>query len=357
MTARSATSTPYLSVDLAVLERNISAMAASARHRGLALRPHAKTHKCSEVAQLQVAAGAAGLTLATVSEAARFAAAGFRDIFVAYPLWVDAQRGRRIRALSEQCALRVGVDSAEGAEALARNAGGGAPIEVLIEVDSGHHRTEVSPESAGVLARAALGAGLVVRGLFTFPGHAYGPSMPAPAAESERTALAEAERSLESAGVRAGVLSGGSTPSAAHSSWPVNEIRPGSYVFNDAQQLELGTCGVEDIALTAVATVVSRSPGHVVLNAGGKVLGADRLAWATGYGRLAEHPDARICALSEHHATVHWPAHTQPPSLGDELRVVPNHVCAAVNLADELIVVSAGEVVDVWSVMARGANG
>ncbi|MEU8662602.1 D-TA family PLP-dependent enzyme, partial [Actinoplanes philippinensis] len=87
-----------------------------------------------------------------------------------------------------------------------------------------------------------------------------------------------------------------------------------------------------------------------------KVLGADRQPWATGHGRLLDHPDARIVALSEHHATVTLPDGTPLPALGDALRIVPNHACAAVNLADELIVVSGGEQVDRWPVDARGAN-
>ena len=101
--------------------------------------------------------------------------------------------------------------------------------------------------------------------------------------------------------------------------------------------------------------MVSHAGGHVVLDSGSKALGADRAAWATGYGRLLDHPAARITQLSEHHAVVDWPDHPLPP-LGSRLRVVPNHVCTAVNLADELVVVRGGTTVDVWPVAARGAN-
>jgi D-serine deaminase-like pyridoxal phosphate-dependent protein len=144
-----------------------------------------------------------------------------------------------------------------------------------------------------------------------------------------------------------------------------NETRPGVYVFHDAQQIELGTCGFAEVALTALATVVSRRVGQVVLDAGSKVLGADRPDWASGFGRLADHPEARITALSEHHATVGFPAGSPLPELGSTVRVVPNHVCAAVNLANELIVVTGGRALDVvagggaldrWPVAARGAN-
>ena len=114
------------------------------------------------------------------------------------------------------------------------------------------------------------------------------------------------------------------------------------YVFGDAQQWELGTMSPEDIALTVTATVVSHAGGRAVLDAGSKVLGADRAAYATGFGRLLDHPDARITGLSEHHAVVDL-AGAPLPRLGETVRVVPNHVCAAVNLADDLWVEEAGD--------------
>jgi D-serine deaminase-like pyridoxal phosphate-dependent protein len=114
---------------------------------------------------------------------------------------------------------------------------------------------------------------------------------------------------------------------------------------------------VLDTNVTAMAaTVVSRTTGRVILDAGSKVLGADRPAWATGFGRLPDYPDARVSALSEHHSTVMWPGPPALPELGAVLRVMPNHVCTAVNLADELVVVAGKTVVDRWRVAARGAN-
>ncbi|MGN6574598.1 MAG: alanine racemase, partial [Nocardioides sp.] len=107
--------TPALVVDAEVLERNIAEMAALALDRGVVLRPHAKTHKSPDIARMQVEAGARGITVATVAEAEVFAAAGFDDLFIAYPLWVDAAKGRRLRALLEHATVSVGVDSAEAA--------------------------------------------------------------------------------------------------------------------------------------------------------------------------------------------------------------------------------------------------
>jgi D-serine deaminase-like pyridoxal phosphate-dependent protein len=346
--------TPYLAVDVDLLDRNLTTMADAARARGLALRPHAKTHKCVEIARRQVALSGGGLTVATVGEAEVFADAGLDDLFLAYPITATGRRVDRLRALAARARLRVGVDSAEGAALLARAVPG---VEVLVEVDSGHHRTGVAPQRAGEVAAAARAAGLAVAGAFTFPGHGYGPGLRGRAAADESAALARAADAFRAAGVEPRECSGGSTPTAALSDpGALTELRPGVYAFFDAQQVELGSAELGDVALTAVATVVSRAPGRAVLDAGSKVLGADRPAWATGHGRLPRCPGARIVALSEHHATVTFPDGVAVPPVGETVRVAPNHVCTAVNLVDELVVESRGVEVDRWAVAARGAN-
>ncbi|MFJ6078064.1 alanine racemase [Pseudarthrobacter sp. NPDC092419] len=355
--------TPEILIDRDVLARNITRMAETVGGKGLQLRPHAKTHKMTEIARLQLAAGAAGLTVATLGEAEVFAADGVQDIFIAYPLWVRPAQAERLRRLAGSVAVSVGVDSAEGAAAMGEALGDAAGlVEVLLEIDSGHHRSGVLPEDAVSVARTATNAGLRVTGVFTFPGHSYAPGMAAAAARQEGAALTTAAGLLEAAGFRISRLSGGSTPTAMLTApAQATEVRPGVYVFGDAQQLELERCAPEDIALTVAATVVSRhdggaAPRRIVLDSGSKILGGDRPAWATGFGRLLDYPDARVSALSEHHATVQWPADVELPALGERLRVVPNHVCVAVNLVDEVAVVSGGSVVDRWRVAARGLN-
>jgi D-serine deaminase-like pyridoxal phosphate-dependent protein len=343
--------TPFLLVDQALVAANVAEMADSARRRGLTLRPHAKTHKSADIARMQLAGGAVGLTVATVAEAEAFAGAGCDDLFVAYPLWVDAAKGARLRDLSARASLTIGIDSVTGARALAAQLPG---ARVLVEVDSGQHRSGCAPPDAGALAEVASRAGLEVAGVFTFPGHSYAPGAAAAVAAEEAAALHEAAESLRAHGSEPRVVSGGSTPSAAQAHGDVlTELRPGVYVFNDAQQWELGTVDPDRLALTCVATVVSHgsSGEQVVLDSGSKVLGADRAAWSTGFGRLIDHPDARITLQSEHHAVVAWDG-SPLPELGSRLRVVPNHVCVAVNLADELVLTDGGT----WPVTARGAN-
>lgn len=342
--------TPFLAIDLPRLQANIDHVAEWADGRGLALRPHVKTHKSPEIAHMQEDAGARGLTVATVGEAEVFAQAGFDDLFIAYPLWLDDARRGRLGRLAADARVRVGFDSLEAARRLV-----GTGVSGLVEVDSGHHRSGVSPDAAGALAARAAQEGLEVLGVFTFPGHSYHPEARVSSALGEQDALAAAAASLREAGVEPVVISGGSTPSLAATGSGLTESRPGVYVFNDAQQWELGACTPDDIALTCHATVVSHAGGRLVLDAGSKVLGADRPAWASGFGRLLDHPDARIVILSEHHAVADLGG-TRLPALGSTVRVVPNHACNAVNLVDEYVVFSEGRTEGSWGVSARGMN-
>src|SRR4029453_18807633 len=146
---------------------------------GVALRPHAKTHKLLEVGRRQLAAGARGLSLAKTSEAEVFAAAGFEYIFVAFPV-VGADKGRRLLALAEKIRLAVGVDSVDGARTLGDVfAAAGRRLDVRLKIDSGLHRVGVLPEQAVGVARAiAELPGIAITGVFTHAGHAYGETRP-----------------------------------------------------------------------------------------------------------------------------------------------------------------------------------
>jgi D-serine deaminase-like pyridoxal phosphate-dependent protein len=337
------------------LERNLESMAAFAARAGVALRPHAKTHKCVEIARRQIGLGARGLSVATVGEAEILTARTreLTDVFIAYPLWPADDLLPRLRALTDQARVSVGADSAAGLERLAPLAG---RIAVSIEVDCGLGRTGVSPGSAGTLANRAADLGLEVGGVFTFPGHSYRPNGAEAAAGDESAALGVAADTMSRAGFRHFERSGGSTPTARLTApGTLTELRPGVYAFNDAQQVELGTATMDEVALVVAATVVSRpQSGQVVLDAGSKVLGPDRPAWATGHGRLPDWPDARITGLWEHHAVV--ACNGPGPDLGAVVAVIPNHVCTAVNLVPELVVVETGRIVARWPVAARAAN-
>jgi D-serine deaminase-like pyridoxal phosphate-dependent protein len=343
--------TPAVVVDPRRLERNIYRMAVAANVAGVALRPHAKTHKCLQVGRRQLADGAVGLTVATLAEAELFASDDCPSVFIAHPLWAGSRARRdRLAVLHDQTDLRVGVDSAEAA---ARLADAFLGLQVLIEVDSGQHRSGVLPEKAGPLAAACRKLGLNVIGAFTHPGHAYSAPDDVPrAAEDERAALAAAGEALADVIDRQPVLSGGSSPTAADGiAAPLTEVRPGTYVFGDRQQMHLAGLEEPDIALVVAARVVSvQRPGEAVLDAGSKALSSDRPSWLPGHGLILEAPEATIGVLSEEHAVVRGLA--TPLAVGDLVRIVPNHVCSVVNLTSELHVVSDGRVTR-WPVAAR----
>lgn len=351
------TPTPVVALD--VLERNITRMATLLSSRGVGLRPHTKTSKCIEIITRQVDAGVTGLTVATLGEAEVLADAGFTDLFQAYPTWAGRpDRARRLRALHERVSMMVGVESADAAEALGRAvAGSPQRLRVLIELDPGLHRTGVPPDDVLAVARAAERAGLDVAGAFTFGGHAYAScDAPHDAADDEVRVLGEARDRLAGAGFDVRVLSAGCTPTAHLSSRaPVTDERPGTYVFQDCQQVALGSAAPDAVALVVAATVVaSHTDGHFVVDAGSKALGQDRSPWLPGFGSIAEYPDATLRSLSEHHG-VAWTEGPRP-RVGDVVRIVPNHCCVVVNLHDVLTIVRNGAVVDEWRVASRGRN-
>lgn len=348
--------TPALILDLARLTSNIAAMSVSARSKAVDLRPHAKTHKSIQIADLQVEAGAVGITVATVSEAEAFAAQGIDDIFIAYPVLPVGAKARRFKDLVDRVALRVGVESSAGARAIAAASEGG-DISVVIEIDSGQHRTGVQASDAAALATECRRLGLTVDGVFTHGGHAYSdPGAPQRAGTDEGDQLELAASALRDAGFTVSVVSAGSTPTwRAPRPSAVTEERPGTYVFGDRQQLALGSQQHEDCAAWIAATVVSSRDGRVVIDAGSKALTGERPTWLDGFGAVAELGNAVITRISEHHGILDG-VDSSAVAVGDMVSVLPNHICTAVNLFDEYVVVDDGRVVDRWELVARGAN-
>ncbi len=345
---------PALIVDGEILLDNISRMAAGARERQVALRPHFKTHKTAEIAHLQAEHGAVGQSCATLGEAAFLADHGFTDVFVAYPVWPSGPRRHTLRDLHQRIDLTVGVDSVEGVEAVAETLSGCAkPGHVLIEVDSGGRRTGVSPDRVESIGRHARRRGLDVVGVFTHGGHSYAPEAAAPAADDEVDHLSAAVQALASAGIHARVVSSGSTPTALVSARsPVTEVRPGTYVLGDRQQAHLGSCTPEQVALFVAGTVVSRAvPGQFVVDAGTKCLGRESQPWLEGFAAVAGMPEAVVERLYDHHGVCRW--NGDPPSPGTRLALIPNHVCPVVNLATHLWVLEGQRVSTRWEIGAR----
>ena len=352
--------TPAVLIDVDVLERNVARMAQRARAAGVRLRPHAKTHKLLEVGRLQLGAGARGLSLAKTSEAEVFAAAGFDDIFVAYPV-VGADKGRRLLALADRIRLAVGVDSVEGARTLGTVfAAAGRRLDVRLKVDTGLHRVGVLPEQAIGVARAIADVpGLELKGVFTHAGHAYGETDAqgvAAVGHHEGGTLSAVAEALRGAGLEIAEVSVGSTPTARHAMTVagVTECRPGNYVYNDATQVSLGTCALEDCAMTVIATVVSvPAPDRAVLDAGSKTVSSDPLRpRAEGHGWVLGRK-ARLAKLSEEHGVLAV-EDGERFRVGERVQVLPNHACVVSNLHDRVLAVRGERVEAEWRVAARG---
>jgi D-serine deaminase-like pyridoxal phosphate-dependent protein len=353
--------TPALVVDEERLRRNLALMADLARKHGVNLRPHAKTHKSPIIARMQLEQGAVGLTCAKLGEAEVFIReGGVRDILIAYPI-VGAAKITRLLALMDEAHITVVVDSLGAAEALSRAmAEAGRTLDVYLEVNTGMNRAGVAPDESVEIARAiAALPGLRLTGVMTFEGHA-GSSPPETiddvAAEAGRTIVATAER-IRAAGIPIAHVSVGSTPASWYTpATPgVTEMRPGTYVFFDNSIFRHDRIGPEQCAARVVATVVSRqAPDRAVIDAGSKTLALDASRSHAGYGYIVGHPEAIIERLSEEHGMVTLPPGVSGFNVGDRVEIIPNHVCPAVNLMDELLIVRGGRVVDRWPVAARG---
>ncbi len=345
--------TPALVVDLDVMERNLSRMADYTRAHGLRLRPHTKTHKSPLLGARQLAHGAAGLTVAKVSEAEVMLASGVEDLLIAFPLF-GAEKMRRLVEVAKKTRVTVSVDSVEAARPIAEAAAAaGISIGILAEVDAGLHRVGVQPALFVELLRGlAPLAGIELRGMAFYPGHIKSQDAGALAALS--TLIQGLVDEAAAAGFALPVVSGGSTPTEWHSHEVagMNEIRPGTYIFNDRNTIISGACTMEDCAATIIATVVSTSvPGQFVIDGGSKTFSSDRAA-ADGFGVFLDAPEALFEKMNEEHGYVKHAGHNR--KVGERVRVLPNHICVAVNLHERIYGVRGEEVVESWTVDGRG---
>ena len=353
--------TPALVIDQVVATRNIDRMADYAKSHDLRLRPHTKTHKLVRMATAQLEAGAAGLTVAKVGEA-RVMAACSDDLTVGYPA-LDPPRTAAIAELAKSRTMRVAVDSVLAVDRLSAAADAvGATIGILVDVDTGMHRTGLQEPEQTVQLAQHVDAQPAVRldGLFTYQGIA-GSTL---SIEQQQCKVAKVlDQTLDcwkQQGLEAKIISGGSTPTArfSHLVKPLTEIRPGTYIYNDRNCIERKCCTIDDCAARIVATVVSTAvPGKLILDSGSKTLTMDRLANNSddgGHGLLVDHPDAHIDHLTEEHARVDIRRCQRPPKLGDRVHVIPNHICPCVNLQNQVWFKDIDGAVNTVPVDARG---
>ncbi len=364
--------TPALVLDVSRLRSNIARMAERMARAGVRLRPHLKTAKSAAVARLATEGQFGGVTVSTLREAAYFAQHGVRDILYAVGM-VPTKMAQARPLVEDGVRLSAIVDDAETAGALGRAAADWRiPLSVLVEIDCGQHRAGVAPGGDALLAVARAvheAPGLVLDGVLTHAGHAYhahGREALAAIAEAERSAVVQAAERLRAAGLPCPVVSAGSTPTAtlARSLDGVTEMRPGVYMFGDLDQAGLGSCAIDDIAVTVLASVVGGREDRLLVDAGALALSKDLLAnefYAdAGYGwvcdplRLDRIGDLRIASVDQEHGYVEGDGALprDAPGIGGRVRILPNHACLTAAAYDRYHVVDGdadpAAVIDVW---------
>ena len=276
---------------------------------------------------------------------------------------VGSDKIRRLMNLAERITISTGIDSVEVAKPISDAAAArGLRLPVLIKIDSGLGRLGVQyGDPALELARKIRKMpGLELRGIYTHEGFVYAAS---DLQDMRRLAIETGERMVETAeilrddGARIDVVSVGATPSALMTCTVegVTETRPGTYVFNDSYQVKLGIAKIQDCALSILATVISTpAPDRAVIDAGTKSFSSDKAAALGVYGRIKDMPHLALVRAYEEHGVLDVGSEGKKPQVGDKLEIIPNHVCPAVNLFDELVGVRDEIVTLKWKVAARG---
>lgn len=353
--------TPALLLDLDAFERNLDRMQASVAATGLKLRPHAKAHKCPQIALRQIARGAAGICCQKVSEAIPFVEAGIADIHISNELG-SPQKARLLAQLARHARMSVCVDDPLQLQWLQQAlVQADARMQLLVEVDIGQGRCGVADDDA---CRRLVDA-IAACDRFEFAGlQAYHGAVQHVRAHGKRrdTALRAAERAarfvraLERAGIACAVVTGGGTGSVEFDleSGVYTEVQPGSYVFMDGDYGRndwQGALRFEQSLFLASAVMSRTQAGRVVLDAGLKSVAVD-----SGLPDMHAAPGLTYIAANDEHGIVTVADRAVQPALGDVLLLVPGHCDPTLNLHDELVGFRDGRVECVWPVSARGMS-
>lgn len=343
--------TPAVLVDIDVAKRNIARFQAYADSHGLKVRPHIKTHKLPAIAEMQLDAGAVGITCQKVSEAEAMVAGSKRldDVLITYNILGD-DKLHALVALARKVKLAVVADSTTVIDGLsAAFAAAGVTLNVFVECNTGADRCGVgSPQEAAELAaRIAAAPGLHFAGLMTYP--------PVGGAAKVQAFMTEAKALIEAKGIAVPAVTSGGTPDMmkAHLAPVATEFRPGTYVYNDRSLVARGVTSWDDCALTVLATVVSvPAPNRAIIDAGSKTLTSDLLG-LVGHGHVLGRPDISIDQLSEEHGRLRTEGDINL-TVGQRIRVVPNHACVVTNMVDAVHVYGKDMAPELWPVPARG---
>jgi D-serine deaminase-like pyridoxal phosphate-dependent protein len=368
--------TPAALIDETRMMRNIARMQEQMRVLGVRLRPHVKTPKCIEVARRQEAAGADGITVSTLKEAEQFFAAGFADML--YAVAIAPAKLDRVLALRHRgCRLTTIVDSVVAAQAVAaKGRQENHEFEVMIEIDCDGHRSGVEAESDLLIEIGrALDGGAILKGVMTHAGSSYGLDTPEALralAEQERSRAVRAAERLRAAGLTCPEVSVGSTPTALScaSAEGVTEVRAGVYVFFDLVMVNVGVCGLDELALSVLTTVIGHQPkkGWAIVDAGWMAMSRDRGTQRQktdySYGMVCDSAlnpidDLLLTGTNQEHGIVSccdgsadYDIARRLP-IGTQLCILPNHACATgAQFSDYHVLTRAGGVqtcdVQIW---------
>ncbi|HVY21105.1 MAG TPA: DSD1 family PLP-dependent enzyme [Bauldia sp.] len=354
--------TPALILDLDAFDRNVAKMARQSRERGFALRPHAKSHKSSAIARMQVDAGAVGVCCATIGEAEAMAAGGVADLLITSPLVTDEKIARLVRLITRGCNACVVVDNSAVVARLDTAAQQASiVIPVMVDLDVGHHRTGViSPTDAAALAvKIKQAAGLRMCGMQAYAGHVQhigALAERAKAAEAVQVQVKAARRAIENAGVGVDVVSGEGTGTSALSSGnnAFTELQAGSYIFMDAEYLALEFDGGAPFepSLTVLTTVVSANvPGQVSTDAGTKSFATNG---PSPIIRDASLRGARYSFAGDEHGRVVLAPDMQAPVVGTKIECIVSHCDPTVALFPAYHAVRGGSVEQTIPIDGRG---
>ncbi len=383
-------STPAALIDRSRMRLNIERMQTRMQTLGVSFRPHVKTNKCVEIAQLQIAAGARGITVSTLKEAEQFFAAGIQDIVYAVGM-VQPKLKQAAALLARGCQLKIVADSASAAQAIIDfSREQGLSFEVWIEVDTDGHRSGVKPQSDELLNIGKLlhSGGAQLGGVMTHAGSSYElntSSALQAMAEQERSLCVLAADRLKAAGLPCPVVSVGSTPTALSAAQlpGVTEVRAGVYVMFDLVMANVGVCSPDDLALSVLTTVIGHQldKGWAIVDAGWMAMSRDRgtkkQALDYGYGQVCDAHGRRIegyvmsGANQEHGILSHTSSNpklttnltadsitdslinsnasiVQRFPVGSQLRILPNHACATGAQFPEYHIVENQQVQAIW---------
>jgi D-serine deaminase-like pyridoxal phosphate-dependent protein len=353
--------TPALVVDVDVLERNLDLMANAVRGAGVALRPHAKSHKCPEIAHAQIERGAVGICCQKVGEAEAFVAAGIRDVLVTNEI-VTAPKLRRLAEMAKTA--KVGVLADDGMVVPSIGAAAteaGVSIDVLVEIDVGAKRCGVAPGAPAVRIAEAIARtpGLAFRGIHAYQGAAQHLRTPKERRESIERASgwARATRAaIEAVGIACPTITGAGTGTwqLERDSGVYTELQPGSYVFMDADYarnvLAQDQHDFEQSLFVRTTVMSAPQPGRVIVDAGLK-----SLAFDSGPPAVYGAQGLTYEKASDEHGVIAVAADASPPAIGDGLWLIPGHCDPTVNLYDWIVGVRGDVVECLWQVAARGA--